>query len=625
MTATADIRAEQALEPGFQLGSLRVNPSAGEVTGPGGCEKLDPKVMDVLVLLARHAGQVVLREDLLAALWPNAVVTDDALSRCLYELRRQLSQAGASEQFKTMIETVPKRGYRLNATATPLAQAPGNRSPVWTTPRLAAIGAAILAAAVLSYVVGDRTTNPAAPATASSVAVLPFVDMSAAQNQQHFSDGVSEEILNRLAQTRTLRVIARTSSFSFRDQAVNIPDIAAKLDVTHVLEGSIRRSGDRVRITTRLVEAASNSQLWSKTYDRESGDLFAVQDEIAAAVATALRVTLSDAVRRSPPPASAEAHELFLQGEFFYNRRAPGDVARSVRYYQDALSIEPGYAKPWAALAGTYSLLADSGEMPQDEALEKQGQAARKAVELDPGLAVGHARFSQYFWDIGDRPTAYRVFDRAIALDPDDPLVLTFAAGIAMRAGDVDKAIDCYRRIIARDPLSAIYRANMGIYLLADGQFAGAESELRKALELNPNFGWGVELAITRILVLQERYDEARAAIARLPEGEGRDHGLALLYHAQGRRAEADAAVERLEAQSTGSPDIRLAEVHAFRGSVEKAFEALQDLRDAIDRNEASMASQIWSWQLELRVSPFMKSLQTDPRWRALLIEPGPA
>lgn len=627
MSATPETPAGQPQEQGFRLEELWVDPVAGEVVGPGGREQLDPKVMGVLVLMAQHAGHVVTREDLLVRLWPHTVVTDDALTRCFYELRRQLSQAGGSERYKAMIETLPKRGYRLNGEiklpqppASAIARTRSNR-------QMLAMAVAIPAGIFLWIVIGQRIAGPPAEpqsaASSYSIAVLPFADMSAEQNQGYFSDGISEEILNRLTKARSLRVIARTSSFSFREQSVDIPEIAAKLDVTHVLEGSVRRSGDRIRITAQLVEASSNSQLWSETYDREAGDLFAIQDEIAGSVATALRITLAGAAGGSPLPSSAKAYDLFLQGEFLYNRRAPGDIALAAKYYQDALAIEPGYAKAWAALAGAYSLLAFSGEIPWEAALAKQGEAARKAVALDPLLPVGHARLGQYYFDTGDRQTGYGILDTARMLDPDDPLVLNFSAGMAMRAGDVEASIEKQRRLVARDPLSASYHANLGAYLLAADRLEDAKSELQKAQELNPNFGWEIDLAIARILVLEMRFDDARLLIEKLPEGEGRDHGLALLYQAMGRRAEADAAVSRLVAQSTNSPDIRLAEVYAFQGAIENAFEALQGLQDAVDRNEPSMASQVWSWQVELRVSPFLRPLHADPRWDALLIEPG--
>ncbi len=620
MNAPAGDRDEQALEQGFQLGAFRIDPNAGEVSGPGGREKLDPKVMGVLLMLAQNAGHVVLREDLITRLWPNSVVTDESLSRCIYELRRQLSLAGGDDRHKTMIETVPKRGYRLNGEVTPIApspDAPPASRPKWP---VAAIAAAVVVAATAWFALDHRQdqSSTASPQP-NSIAVLPFDDLSSEQDQQHFSDGVSEEILNRLNRTKTLKVIARKSSFSFRGQAINIQEIAEKLHVTHVLEGSIRKSGDRMRITARLVQASSNSQLWSETYNRELGDLFAVQDEIADKVATALNATLIGGLAHVPKEA---AHDQFLQGEYFYNRRAAGDIELAVKYYQKALAIDADYANAWAALAGAYSLLADSGNMKREEALAKQGEAARRAVAIDPELAVGHARLAQYYWDIGDRQLSYRTFDRGIALDPNDLLVLTFTAGIAMRNDEVDEAISRYDRIVALDPLSATHHANRGTYLQAAGRLEEAKAELRTAKEFNPDLGSALDLAIARMLILQKRFGEAASIIAGLPDSELRDHGLALLHYAQGRRADADAALGRLVDQSMEQVDIRLAEVYAFRGMVDEAFTALEGLNDAIERNEASTASQVWSWQVELRVSPFLKLLHDDPRWQALMFEP---
>lgn len=609
---------EESPQAEFRIDDLRVNPLSGEVTGPAGREQLDPKVMGVLLLLAERTGQVVPREDLLARVWPGSVVTDDALTRCIYELRRQLTLAGGDERYKAVLETIPKRGYRLNAAVSAVAdepsesqQKPGRWWPVAVISAAAAVGVAAL-------VLFGLRSEP--PVEGHSIAVLPFADLSPEQDQEHFSDGISEEILNRLNQSPTLKVIARPSSFSFKGQEASIPEIAAKLHVTHVLEGSVRKSGNRIRLTVRLEEAATSTVIWSNAYDYELGDIFEIQEEVAARVATALDAKLAAGPARVPKEAALEP---FLRGEFFYNRRAAGDIERAEKYYLAALRVDPEYAKAWASLSGAYSLLAFDGTMNRDEALAKQHEAALKAVTLDPDLAVGHARLAQYYWDIGDRESSYRTLDRAIALDPNDLLVLTFLAGISMRNGDVDGAIRLYDRIVARDPRSATHHANRGVFLQAAGRFEEAITELDTAKEFNADLAPEIDLTVARILIVKGRLDEASMRIAGLPEGTaGREHGLALLYFAQGRREEADDALAVLAAHARQPVDIRLAELYAFRGMKDEAFAVLKGVLDAIDRNAGPEASRLWSWQVELRVSPFLAPLHDDARWRALLVEP---
>ena len=618
MTETAEIRAGSALDQGFVLDGLTIHPLDGAVTGPAGQEKLDPKVMDVLLMLATHAGRVVLREDLLARIWPGAVVTDDALSRCIYELRRQLSQAGGDEQLKALIETVPKRGYRLNGEIALLAPPAAAAAPAAGRRRFWLALAAIPVAALLWFG-GRALLNPDAGA-AYSIAILPFEDMSAAKDQGYLADGIAEEVLNRLTHSGDLRVIARRSSFSFRDSAVDVREIARRLNVSHVLEGSVRKSGDRIRITAQLIAAADNSHVWSETYDRKLGDLFAIQDEIAAAVATALSARLAGTERAES--VDHDAYEAFLKGESLYNRRAPGDVAQAARYYQQALAIEPGFARAWAALAGAYSLMAYEGDIATEAGRQKQGEAARKAVALDPDNAMSQARLAQYLWDSGDRKASYVAWHRALELGPDEPVVLAFAAGMAMRAGEVSKAVETQRRLVALDPVHAAYHVNLGMFLQATDRLEDAKAELREALVLNPSIGSGVALAIGRILVLQKRFDDAAAVFARLPEGAERDHGRALLAYATGDFAQADALLAHLVAESEQTPDIPLAEVYAFRDMKEAAFAELESIRKAVERDDPRMASQLWSWQVELRVSPFLRPLHADPRWAGLVFEP---
>jgi TolB-like protein/DNA-binding winged helix-turn-helix (wHTH) protein/thioredoxin-like negative regulator of GroEL len=624
MNAVPESERVPPLENGFRLEGLTIDPRAGDVSGPGGSEKLDPKVMAVLVLLAEHAGQVVLREDLLARFWPNAVVTDDALTRCIYELRRQLSQAGGDDRFKSMLETLPKRGYRLHGKieALPAPRVPGRPKP---DRRLLAIAGAVLLAVGVGFIASrwvagstEKASDRTPAAKTNSIAVLPFVDMSASQDHGYLSDGIAEEILDRLTRIDGLRVIARTSSFTFRDQRADIREVAAKLDVSHVLEGSVRRSGERVRITTQLVDASSNSHVWSKTYDRPLDDLFAMQDEIAASVATALDLSLRDTTSGSHAPVNAEAYRLFLQGRFFFNRRASGDVARSAKYYEDALAIDPGYVKAWVALAGAYSILGESGEVPRSVARARQGEAARKAVALDPGSPESHGRLAQFYFEGGDREAACKELQTSASRPVSE------CSWSHRKPPDFPNEIEQLERSVANDPLSAVDRVNLGVYLFAAGRLEDAKSEFHKALELNPDAS-EAPLEIARILVVQRRYDAAYSAIARLPEGAFRDHGLALLFAAPGHEAEADAALARLRARRGRDimENIRLAEVYAFRGMNDAAVATLQSYRDAFDPGDEMLLSQIWWHRQEMSVSPFLAPLHGDPRWETLMAEPG--
>ena len=613
-----------ALEKGFGLEELRVDPQSGEVSGPGGREKLDRKVMEVLLHMARHAGHVVAREDLLAALWPSAVVTDDALTRCFYELRRHLSHAGGDERYRALIETHPKRGYRLNGTVVPLVPesvdgppVPKKRLPTWAV----AAGAAILLAviAVLLLMQSRAPAVEASKARTRSIAVLPFLDMSAENDQGYLADGVTEEILDRLTKAENLVVISRTSSFSMQDESLDVPTIGKRLDVAYVLEGSVRKAEDRVRITAQLIDVSSNAHVWSQTYDRAIDDIFAVQDEIAASVATAMQVTLAGLDRGEAPSANVEAYERFLHGQLFYNRRSPGDIERAVDEYKQAVALDPTFARAWAALAGGYSLLYSEVKLQDHPLRELQGEAARKAVELDPGLAVAHARLAQYYYHVQQLAKGDEHMRTAVALDPNDPLVMGFSASSAIWRGDYTEALKLWRQIVARDPLSSVSRANLADMLLLNGHVEEALVENRRALELNPNAGESLEIDIARSLILLERYDEAIAVVSRLPNGKGRDYMLALLHDAPGRTADADAALKRLAANSPEILDrVRLAEIHAFRGMNDAALDSLMELQAELERNQALRPREPWYYQDEIRTSALLMPLHTDPRWTEL-------
>lgn len=630
MDARPQAAARSSLDDGFTLGAFRVDPREGRVTGPGGTQQLDPKVMGVLVVLAERAGHVVPREDLMARLWPDTVVTDDALTRCLYELRRQLALAGGGEDHRALVETLPKRGYRLHGECSPVehaAPAPAatrtSRTVAWVAASVAAVAIALVAVFLFR-----PFTPQAGDAARYSIAVLPFADLSETQDQQYLADGIAEEILDRLSRFTDLRVIARTSSFWFRGRDADVADIARKLDVTHVLEGSVRRTGEQLRVTAQLIATDDSSHVWSTTFERRIGDLFAMQDEIATGVAAALGTAFD--LRETPAAKlpNREAHDHFLRGEYLYYRRAPGDIERSVEEYEAAVALDPAYARAWASLAGAYAYLAWLTDPPARQLVDKQRQAAERAVALDPQLAIARIRLAQYFWEAGQPDVAGPHVAIAKQLDPGHPIILSWASTDAFERGDIDGAIDSLRRAVEREPVSPLYRNNLAIYLLADGQLEQALKEFQWAVELAPDSQLGARTDIVRIRVLQGRYAEAKAALADLPEGKRRDHAQALLFNAPGERAQAVAAFARLRAdpydgvtEAEVNDTVQLAEAHAVRGDFDGALATLQAKLEMFAKGTSLNPDALWYLRHEARLSPFLKSLHADPRWAAFLAD----
>lgn len=598
---------------------------------------LRPKSFSVLRFLVERHGQLVTKDELLDGVWGRTVVTEGSITQCLLDVRRAIG-----DDAQSIVRTVPKRGYIFDApviesdvvadgasythaAASVAAESPEpRRTPSRRRLVLAATcsAAALLALATMlaRHAGGDRV--PQAPAGRLSIAVLPFADMSPGKDQQYLADGIAEEILDRLAGIGTLRVIARTSSFSMRDQPLDVPTIAKRLGVTHVLEGSVRKSGERFRVTVQLVDTANNSHLWSKTFERPAGDLFSIQDEIAGAVASSLQATISRGATTDSAPASIEAYERFLQGRFFFNRRAPGDVERARKYLEESVAIDPGFVRSWVLLSGVYSTLAWDSDRTANWR-SRQGEAARRAVELDPNSVRARTRLAEYYYDTGNLDAALEQFRAAEAADPTSPRPSRYANGFPSWGNEtVESLIAEARSRVATDPLSPTARFDLGLTLFAANQLDQALSEFNKSLELNPQQDTQAALEIARVLVAQQRFDQAYSAIMRLPD-DLRDYGVALLADAPGRRADADAALARLTARTGDYMHcLRVSEIHVRRGRYDDAFDWLQRARDGLPRDEALQA-RIWWLQNEMFQSPFLTPLHSDPRWSALMETPG--
>jgi TolB-like protein/Tfp pilus assembly protein PilF len=465
---------------------------------------------------------------------------------------------------------------------------------------------------------GEIPLSAVAPATLpaesmipeNSVAVLPFVDMSEKKDQEFFSDGLSEELIDLLTNIPGLQVPARTSSFYFKGKSEDVPTIARRLLVSHILEGSVRRSGKRLRVTAQLIRADNGYHLWSATYDREFKDIFAVQDEIAGAVVKALKVSLLEPQEpRLAPTRSGEAYTLYVKARALGLRGNAADAKTAAEYLQKALEIDPNYAPAWARLAQTRTFQFELQTIPLNLARDQARQAARRALELDPNLGAAHLSMARvhYFFE-WDWAAADAEIQRARQLDPGDADALRWAGIIARTLGRVDEAVDLFHKAIDRDPLDGANYAMLGDANLGIGRNSDAEFAYRKALELSPPRGFGAVAALGETLVIIGQPEAAIAQFDRDKDEEARTWGKALAYFALRRKPDADAAIADLETRFGGSDAYDVAEVHAYRGETSAAFDWLDRAYEQRDRNVTTVNS-----------DPLMATLRRDSRLKALL------
>ena len=461
----------------IRFGPYEVDLTSGQLRKFGYRVKLQPKSFLVLEALLDAPGEMVTREELKTRLWPENtfVEFESSLNVAVRRLREALSDEAQNPAY---IETVPRRGYRFlgsmerievpaagrklslavaGATSDAVGDVPLLLPQSWMARNFWKLMAPVMA--MLLMVAGMflwRRSVAASSAVPSSIAVLPFADMSPEKNQNYFSDGLAEELLNQLAKTPGLRVAARTSSFQFRDK-INVAAIGRQLDVGTILEGSVRKEGNRVRIAAELVKAADGFQLWSGTYDRNLNDVFAVQDEIARAITSELKVRLLKSNTAEAPQhgTTAEAYNAYLQGRYYYERRTQDDLAKAYEYFQQAVKSDPSYARAWSALAWVLIAQAEAAYGPSfQEGYRTAQAAAEKALQLDPGLAEAHAAVGRikrgYDWDSAGADTA---FQKALALEPQNSVVLLGASSLDATLGRFDEAVALNRRAVEIDPL----------------------------------------------------------------------------------------------------------------------------------------------------------------------------
>jgi TolB-like protein/tetratricopeptide (TPR) repeat protein len=444
-----------------------------------------------------------------------------------------------------------------------------------------------------------------------SVAVLPFVDMSEKKDQEYFSDGLSEELIDMLTKVPNLQVPARTSSFYFKGKQASVADIAKALSVSHVLEGSVRKSGNKLRITAQLIRVDNGYHLWSETYDRQLDDIFKVQDEIADAVVTALKVSLlGGETPRAAPTRSTEAYTLYLQARSIAAGRIEEvDYGAAMHYLQQAVTLDPNFAAAWAAVA---NLLVDEfswyGSRPWQEVQAEGFKAAAQALKLDPKLSDGHLAMAKILLFGRDWTASEVEYARALELDPGNADALRWKSYLALALRKYDEELQLAQSAVSHDPLNSWNFAGLAAALSANGRLAEAEAAYRRALDLNPT-GAGLHAMLGDVLLAKGDPAAALAEIEREADNLYRETSVPFALDALGRKSEADTEIMRLEnkypAQVTA---FYIAEFWACRKDADRAIQWL-------DRS-SSFGLGLW----DVSALGFcLKNLESDPRYKALL------
>jgi len=522
--------------------------------------------MDVLLCLAREPDQVVPRRAIADSVWGHEHGSDESLTRSISLLRNRLREAGADPE---LIVTVPKRGYRLSAVPEPL-------DPAET-----------------------RDLSPTAAGTTgapdhSSIAVLPFANISADPENEYFSDGIAEELLNALSRVPGLRVAARTSAFSFKNAAVDVATIGERLGVNNVLEGSVRKAGKQLRITAQLVSAQDGYQIWSQRFDRELDDVFSVQDEISTAIVNALKMVLSSSDRAtlvSPGTANVQAYDLYLAARHHMHRRTPDSLDRAIALFGRAAALDPSYALAYAGVATATALLIEYGELPVAEAEQRATGPILKALELGPDLAETHAAVGLLRWFQLDLMAAGGALRRAVELNPDDALAHMWLGNVFTSEGRLNEGYREFRLVHELDPLNQPNNRNMAINLQRMGHTEECAACLERTLAIDPN-DIRAHWIMTRLLRESGRIDAAldwalRAGdknvddISRLRA----DDCLALTALVLGDFDTAESAARRMHEHGAGTniETMALAQLYFVTGKHTQALELIESQLRSVD------------------------------------------
>jgi TolB-like protein/DNA-binding winged helix-turn-helix (wHTH) protein/Flp pilus assembly protein TadD len=606
----------------LQIGEWTVHPDLDCIWRGTETQKLEPRAMRLLMCLANSAGEVVSIDRLLTEVWAGVVVGSASVYEAVSQLRKIL---GDVEAKPTYIATVPRKGYRLVApvqlgtaseTAEPAVMQRKTAMPrrVWV-----AAGTLVVLALAAAYFLGDKQTlskhttseveTPSVVVSDKSIAVLPFVDMSEKKDQEYFADGMAEEIINLLVKIPELRVISRTSSFQFKGKTEDPRIVRTRLGVAYVLEGSVRKSGDRLRVTAQLIDSRNGTNVWSETYDQELSDILKMQDEIAIALVRELKIEVSplQGLEARPALRNTEAYALYLRGlhDTDPNDQQGFEQARSE--FQRALDLDPTFAEAAGMLASTYAWGASIGYIPPGVGFEQARGFADHAIKLDPNNPIAYSVLGDihntFDWDW---TAADRDLKRTLALAPNNPIALQIASRHYLTMGRWDDALNLATASVALDPLDAGGYYWLSTVQLRRGRLAEAEAAIRRGLEFAPTFPFG-PYALGVILLVRTQPQAALTALSKEPLEAARLTGSAMAYFALGRKAESDASLAQMLKSYADIP-FGIATIYAFRSESDQAFKWLDR---AYERKDQFLH--------RIKFAPEFDKLHDDPRYKAFL------
>lgn len=572
-----------AVQRSYEFGRFRLDAAGGLLFRDARMIPLAPKVADALLLLIENAGNVIGKDELLKNIWPDTFVGEGSLTRTISILRKALADDAGGQDY---IVTIPKRGYRFVAPISETSGQQARRAP-----------------------------------EKIMLAVLPFENLSGDKKQEYLSDGLTEELITQLGRLNPERlgVIARTSAMQYKSTRKGIQQIGRELGVAYVLEGSVRRAGNRVRVTAQLIQVTDQTHLWAQGYERELRDILALQRHVSQAVAKEIEIKLArqEPARRDACAINPAAYETYLKGRYLWNKRTRDSLENSVRYFEKAIELDPGYAPAYAGLADSYLTRLCDGHLPPREALASAKRAAAIGLRIDETLAeahtsLAHAHFHEFNW-----PTAGTEFKRAIELNPNYPAAHFYYANYLVARECFDEAIAEAQRAQTLDPVSLPVGSNVACILYHAHLYDSAIEQSLKVLDMDRNFARAYE-DLGRAYEQKGKYEQAIRALRKAVANSGRSPGylgsLAYAYAVSGHRKETSKLFEELRkiAKKRYVSAYAFALVCAGLGDKDGAFAWL---RKACEEYSGALPF--------LKVNPRFVALRSDARFDDLLRRVG--